>query len=230
MLSVFFFTSCSDDEPAIPTEPMGSEWIDPHFAKVLEKTGDISSAESVKPSDVADITVLHLASVDLTSMRGIEYFTSLQELYCSSNHLKQLDLSKNTNLTVLWCSYNEIQQLDISGCKILSTLYCFGNKLNQIDITNNIKLSKLACSDNELATLDVSKNTTLTRLSCQNNRLHGLDISRNIALTDLYCSDNPGENGTFNVKAWFDNANVPENFTNKSWNYNGASISINYQK
>ena len=58
----------------------------------------------------------------------------------------------------------------------------------------------------------------------------GADISRNTALTYFNCSGNPGKSGKFTVTAWFDNNDVPEDFTTGSWNSNGQTVEIEYVK
>lgn len=60
--------------------PVGSEWIDPDFAKVLQAKGYIANAETVTPADVADIPYVNVSESELASLRGIEYFVSLKKL------------------------------------------------------------------------------------------------------------------------------------------------------
>ncbi len=88
----------------------------------------------------------------ISSLKGIEYFTSLKALRCSYNQLTSLDLSKNTALTELTCSYNQLTSLDLSKNTVLTELYCYSN---------------------QLTSLDVSKNTALTTLYCYRNRIKG---------------------------------------------------------
>lgn len=146
--------------------PVGSEWIDMDFAKMLQAKGYIADAYTVTPVDVADVTEVDVSRSKLASLRGIEYFVSLQILDCTGgNQLTQLDVSKNKQFIELWCC---------------------GNKLTR---------------------LDVSKNTQLEVLSCY---------------------DNPGENGVFNVKAWFNNSNVPSIHYKSSWDYDGRKVRLYY--
>ncbi|MDE5595806.1 MAG: leucine-rich repeat domain-containing protein, partial [Muribaculaceae bacterium] len=99
------------------------------------------------------------------------------------------------------------------------------------DVSKNTQLTELWCSYNQLTTLDVSNNTQLTTLYCNNTQLTTLDVSINTQLTTLWCDDNPGKDNKFIVKAWFDSSNIPtENFTTGSWNYDGSTITIEYQK
>lgn len=172
--------------------------FDPDFAKELQKQGIIADADNITPEDmekIAAITSLDVAgSYDnpgtLTSLRGIEYFESLEELFCLYNQLTALDLSRNTALTELRCDYNQLPSLDVSRNTALTALYCNNNQLTTLDVSANTALTFLKCVSNQLTELDVSRNTALTELSCSGNPLTTLDISMNTALTKLYCAIN----------------------------------------
>ncbi|MDE7410443.1 MAG: hypothetical protein K2M94_00180 [Paramuribaculum sp.] len=170
--------------------PVGSEWIDPEFAKELQKRGYIADAATVTPADVADITEIYVRCRDLTSLRGIEYFTSLQKLYGDYNGLTELDVSRNTQLTHLYCTDNRLTQLDVSRNTQLMSLYCAFNQLTQLDVSRNTQLTYLDCDWNQLTQLDVSRNTQLTKLFCTLNQLTQLDVSGATQLTSLYCAYN----------------------------------------
>lgn len=193
--------------------------FDPDFAKELQKQGIIADAENITPEDmekIATITALNVSgSYDdpgtLTSLRGIEYFESLEELFCLYNQLTSLDVSRNTALTYLDCDDNLLPSLDVSRNTALTTLYCSDNQLPSLDVSQNTalkwlfchvnqltslnvsvntKLTHLSCAKNELTSLDVSANTELTYLDCNSNELTSLDVSRNTALTNLRCDGN----------------------------------------
>ena len=52
---------------------------------------------------------IRLSGKNITSLKGIEYFTAMTKLYCYNNQLATLDLSKNEALTRLECYGNQIQ-------------------------------------------------------------------------------------------------------------------------
>ena len=193
--------------------------FDEAFAKELQKQGIIADADNITPEDmekIAAITSLDVAgSYDnpgtLTSLRGIEYFESLEELFClynqltsldvsrntaltyldcDDNLLPSLDVSRNTALTTLYCSDNQLPSLDVSQNTALKTLFCHVNQLTSLNVSVNTKLTHLSCAENELTSLDVSANTELTYLDCNSNELTSLDVSRNTALTSLRCDGN----------------------------------------
>ncbi len=59
--------------------------------------------------------------------------------------------------------------------------------------------------------------------------LEGIDLTNNTALFDLEFNNNPGDGTTFLVEAWFDDNDVPDNFTTGTWGYDGNTITIEYR-
>ena len=153
-----------------------------------DKDGVLSSGEIGK----VDSIFLNVSTTGskITSLKGIEYFTALTELYCANNELTELDVTQNTKLTELRCSNNELTELDVSKNTALTNLDCYNTALTALDVTQNTALTNLDCSRNALTELDVSKNTKLTYLICQNTALTELDVMQNTALTNLDCSHN----------------------------------------
>ncbi len=140
--------------------------------------------------EIAGVTSIDVSSKSIQSLKGIEYFTELTTLYCSSNKLTSLDVSKNTALTELSCGANKLTSLDVSKNTALTWLSCYKNQLTSLDVSKNTALTGLHCYNNQLTSLDVSKNTKLWDLYCNRNQLTSLDVSKNTALTTLYCYSN----------------------------------------
>ena len=140
--------------------------------------------------EISKIKSIDVHEKNISSLKGIEYFTSLKTLYCTNNLLTALDVSKNTALTMLLCSCNQLTVLDVSKNIALTSLSCGINQLTVLDVSKNTALTSLRCNDNQLTLLDVSKNIALTNLNCAFNQLTVLDVSKNTALTDLACSYN----------------------------------------
>ena len=246
--------SCSKEE-----SPYITSKFDPAFANELQARGYIPDASCISAEDVAYITELDVSGTydavgELTSLKGIEYFTSLKTLWCSSNQLTSLDVSNNPALVNLDCSSNQLTSLDVSNNPALVDLDCAGNQLTSLDVSNNLALESLYCDYNALISLDVSNNLALESLYCDYNALISLDVSNNLALESLYCdynalisldisnnsdlehlycSGNPGDGTKFNVAAWFGNDNIPADFKfSYQWIYSRFDdtklISINF--
>ncbi len=228
--------------------------FDPDFANCLQDKGIIADAGRITYADVAGITELDVRGnysdwkegKGLTSLKGIEYFTSLAgldcrinqltaldvskntaltELDCDNNQLTALDLSRNTALKVLYCGRNQLTDLDLSRNTALTELYCYSNQLTVLDVSRNTALTKLSCVDNRLTVLDLSRNTTLVWLFCNNNQLATLDLSRNTALTLLHCENNPGKEGFFEITRW-PGSELKAGM--ESWEYDGKPVAVKY--
>ena len=140
--------------------------------------------------EIKKVTSIYVNSKSISSLKGIEYFTALTSLSCSTCRLTALDVSKNTALTEFNCSWNQITALDVSKNTALAELWCQCNQLTVLDVSNNTELYSLDCQQNQLTTLDVSNNTALTRLNCSLNQITALDVSKNTTLTELWCDGN----------------------------------------
>ena len=169
---------------------------------------------SVPTANIDTVTSLDLAMVQvghIYNLTGIEDFTALVYLKCSSNKITSLDLSNNTKLENLICYSNQLTSLDISQNIHLKYLNCYSNQLTNLDVSNKTALESLMCSGNPLISLDLSQNTALTflhcgscplisldvsnntfleALQCYNTQLTSLDVSQNVSLIDLDCSYN----------------------------------------
>ena len=121
----------------------------------------------------------------LTSLNGIEAFVNLKGLWCNSNKLTVLDISKNTSLTQLWCWGNSITHLDLAKNITLTTLVCYSNKLASLDISKNKVLTIVQCGQNPIKHLNTHHNEELKELYCDNNQLIKLDVSKNIYLVKI---------------------------------------------
>ena len=141
-------------------------------------------------AEVAEVKKISVSSMDVESLKGIEFFTALTSLDCGFNMITSLDVSKNTELTMLDCSFNALTSLNVSTNTALTGLYCYDNQLTSLDVSTNTALTMLYCDGNQLTSLDVSTNTALTGLFCYDNQLSSLDVSTNTALTDLFCHGN----------------------------------------
>ena len=94
------------------------------------------------------VTKMNISNKEIESLKGLEYFTSLTYLDCSTNSLNTLDLSKNTALTYLNCGGNRLSTLDLSKNTALTYLNCGGNRLSTLDLSHNTSLERLYCGSN----------------------------------------------------------------------------------
>ena len=137
--------------------------------------------------EIAEVKSIDVAYQDIKSLKGIEYFTELESLWCGSDKLTELDVTNNTKLLDLRCSQSKLTTLDLSQNKDLFRLYCHNNPLTSLDLSQNVALEQLDCSSCQLTELDVTHNPKLKNLYCHYNPLTSLDVSQNPELEYLYC-------------------------------------------
>ena len=161
--------------------------------------------------EAALVTELELSGQSIKSLQGIEYFTELESLNCTSNLLTSLDVTNNRKLRALWCKSNHIvyylniSELDVTNNPSLKKLdfgMCCHTRwgdltpIEHIDLSRNPELEELNCASSNypgfgLDELDVSNNPKLKRLTTYGNpKLGSLDLSRNPELKTLNCCHN----------------------------------------
>jgi Leucine-rich repeat (LRR) protein len=84
---------------------------DVNFEKSLISIGlDTGNPDGkVLTSNIIKTTYLDVSSKLIRDLTGIQDFAELKNLYCDSNYLTSLNVSKNVSLTNLSCSFNKIR-------------------------------------------------------------------------------------------------------------------------
>ncbi len=167
----------------------GTNFPDLAFQNVVrgfDKDGD----GSLSKEEIGGVAEIICNEREISSLKGVEYFSSLVVLDCSGNRLTSLDVSRNKALSMLSCTSNRLTSLNVSGNTSLVELSCSSNQLMSLDVSNNTALQVLYCDENRLTTMDVRNNTALVGLYCYSNQLEGLNVKMNKALLWLSCSDN----------------------------------------
>ena len=79
---------------------------DATFREYIMQQFDADGNGSLSTEEIASATYIYVDDMDISSLKGVEYFTSLQSLDCNYNSISSLDLSKNTALETLNCFNN----------------------------------------------------------------------------------------------------------------------------
>ena len=160
---------------------------DENFRDYVAREWDKNQDKYFSPREIANAKWITCDNKEISSLKGIEFFTEIWLLECYYNDLTTIDLSHNKKLSDLNCHHNKLKELDVSGLPLLETFYCGHNALPSIDVSKNEKLEDFDCQDNHLDTLDVSQNKELVELSCGTNNLTELDVRENKKLKELSC-------------------------------------------
>lgn len=121
---------------------------------------------------------INVSNQNISDLTGIEAFTALQQLTCSSNQLTTLDLSSNTALTDLNCGSNQITSINVTGLTNLTSLDARANQFSSIDVSTNTALTYLDVENNpNISSLDVTNNTAMQVLVTQATNISSLNVS-----------------------------------------------------
>lgn len=147
---------------------------------------DVLSVDELKAATSISIG----GNTQIKSVKGIEYFTSLQELRCWGTSIESLDLTSNKRLTFINCEDNQnLTSLNIMGLEELESLSLNDTGVKDLNLKSNKKLKLLSTSGREIDQLDVSGNSELWYLYCLGTKITQLDLSQNKALMMLDVSD-----------------------------------------
>ena len=163
---------------------------DPVFRTYISGLTGVSVGGTISDAVIAEVKEIDVKNMEVSSLKGVEYFTALEDLDCSKNNLTSIDISKNVLLQYFICSSNNISSLDVTKNTNLQWLQCHHNELTSLDVTKNPYLDYLECNSNQLTSLDVTKNPFLSLLECSLNKLKSLDVSKNTKLESLQCRYN----------------------------------------
>ena len=148
---------------------------DKNFRDVV-KTFDTDDNNILSDTEIAAVKKIDCKGRAITNLKGIEYFTALEYLYCHDNELTELDLRRNTKLKELNCSTNRLTVLDLSQNPKLKMVICSDNALTALNLSSNSKLTNLNASGN-------IREITLTGNTFDLSSLPGFDASRMSGLT-----------------------------------------------
>lgn len=188
-------------------------------AIILSKDYDRDGDTFLSAEEIAKTINIYCEGKGIKSIKGVEYFTALQGLWCKDNQISTMDLTHNKDLHGVWCSGNLFTSLDFSANPELEWVYCYDCKLTSLNVSNNPKMAFIECNTNPLPVLDVSANPLLEHLTCGtckltvlnlsnnpklshldafSNKLTSLDVSKNTKLKRLDIWNNPGL-GSINI-------------------------------
>jgi uncharacterized repeat protein (TIGR01451 family) len=134
---------------ALPSQAQILNFPDPNFKNALVNSNCVgnSSNQFITDADTNDdgeiqleeaqaVTKLSVANQNIADLTGIENFSNLTSLDCSSNQLTALTLNNMVSLQGLSISYNAITSLSITNCFNLVYFHCFNNPMTSIDLSS----------------------------------------------------------------------------------------------
>ncbi|MDU7141069.1 MAG: hypothetical protein E6313_06650 [Finegoldia magna] len=116
---------------------------DANFRKMLKaKEYDADENGKLSESEIKAIKNIDVAGKLVGNLKGLEYFTELEELTCTNSSLTSLDITKNTKLKKVECGKNPFKSIDLSKNTELLEFGCGLGRLENVDFSNNKKIHK----------------------------------------------------------------------------------------
>ena len=175
----------------------GTTFPDETFRNLVSADFDKNSDGFLSAAEIGAVTDIRCRWRCIASLKGIEYFTSLQTLDCYSNQLTSLDLSANTALTTLYCNNNQLDSLNVSKNAALISLNCRGNQLTSLDLSQNTALEWLYCDNNHLTSLDIRAASIVTWYGSPQSYTITVNFDRQFDLSSL-----PGSFDVSKASGW----------------------------
>lgn len=121
------------------------------------------------PSELADIFNLRFENLGIKNLKGIEFFTNINALFCSKVPLEgTLDLSKNTRINTIFIGNetdNNLENLNLSNLTNIRNLF-LRCPLTSLDVSDLINLEDCELSGCEnISAVDFSNCTRLVKLN-----------------------------------------------------------------
>ena len=129
----------TSDASPIAVEINETNFPDRTFRKYIKGQFDIDNNGSLSEQEIQQAKMIQCTDMGIETLKGVEYFTELQGLYCTNNKLKNLDISKNTKLQYLECSKNSIKELDISNCLQILRVADVGDTTLDVGMRYNVE-------------------------------------------------------------------------------------------
>ena len=136
-------------------------------------TFDTNANGTLDDDEITAVTEIVTSASGMTSLKGIEYFTSLRYLNFWGGSIDTVDLSAVSNLVNLDCVNDGLTSIVFPANSTLQYVKCKDNQLTNLDLSQQTSLVSLDCMNNNLTALSVNSGS-LVYLECGNNQLTGI--------------------------------------------------------
>ncbi|MBO6162231.1 MAG: hypothetical protein J6O53_03155 [Eubacterium sp.] len=116
---------------------------DPVFRDYVSSKINTNGGNELSVDEIDATTTINVSEMNISDLSGIEYFTSLKELYCEGNPIEELIVSGIETLETLNCRKCKIERLDISGCSSLVWISFDYNPLVDLNMSDCIYIEEL---------------------------------------------------------------------------------------
>jgi hypothetical protein len=170
---------------------------DAKFREYILANADTDANGSLSATEISAFKKIEVTELGISSLKGIENFTSLTSLFAARNSLTSVDLTKNTKLAYINLTDNKLTgTLNLSKCTAMITIYCANNSLTKVTMPAakylkkldyyNLSNNKITSQANAgLSNISSETLTSLTEINLSNNQLASFDCSGFEGILDL---------------------------------------------
>ena len=185
-------------DPDFKVDVIPENFPDDNFRAYILNYFDTDKDEKLSAKEIYDVESIYVSSMNIKSLKGIEYFSALTVLHCDNNQLTELNVSKNNALQNLGCSKNQIISLDIRNNPHLITVYQNG-ETEKYDMMISYKyladkINFYLCVDNSVEIIDGERHNAGTA------DVSGMQNNPNVDVTDMDITFTDDSGKTYNAQ------------------------------
>jgi type IX secretion system substrate protein len=150
---------------------------------------DSNGDGNIQVTEALAVGKINVSISNISDLNGINAFTNLIRLVCSTNQLTNIDINL-PNLKQFYCNENQLATLNVTDCPMLETLYCSNASITSLQVSGLTHLYYLDAHNNQLTSISLSNLPALLILDVNNNLLPALNLNGLTALWSLSCANN----------------------------------------
>ena len=135
LLCILFVISYIPAYAASGIEISVSNFPDDNFRNYVSAEFDSDEDGYLSSDEISEATFVNTNEKGISSLKGIEYLTSLETLWLYGKSITSVDLSKNLMLRRIDCIGTGITSLDIRRNTKLTNLTVYGNSFTYLDVS-----------------------------------------------------------------------------------------------
>ncbi len=137
------------------------------------------------------LTALECYNQDIHSLEGIEMFPQLEQLTCSDNPIKELNINALPRLERLHGLNLPLRRLEMDSCRYMRHIELSYTHLDTFSLAAFPKLEFFFCIFSPLTTLDLTPCPTLKSLYIRATQIREVDLRPCPSLLELHALDTP---------------------------------------
>jgi len=183
------FAALLDGEPT-PID-ITYDFVCLNFRNAVRTRVNRPEPERIFYEDVSRIAGLWVQNLGITSLAGIEHFTSLHTInFMNNNMTGSVDFSENLFLNEIWAPGNLLTSVNIVNNRYLRWVNFRDSNLTQLDVSNNHILEEILIERNNIDSMDLSNNRWIRWFRADNNGMTQLILTEHPILHTIWMPDN----------------------------------------